>query len=146
MTSMNSQNGGHMMRRFLSLRTKLTLFGSLIIVVICSALSGYVIQQRVETMNSSLINTGIILAKNLAYNGRHLLFIEDLEGLGKLIDGVMEVEDVVYVVITGPEGKRLAAKSKGNMYPDLAFVKRLLESSYSEPVITPFTVRGEELR
>src|SRR5438105_13084779 len=123
MTSMNSQNGGHMMRRFLSLRTKLILFVSLIIVVICSALSGYFIQQRAEMMNSSLVNTGMILAKNLAYNSRHLLFIEDLEGLGKLIEGVMEVEEVVYVVITGPEGRQLVAKSKGTVYPPPPFAK-----------------------
>ncbi|HEV8539776.1 MAG TPA: ATP-binding protein [Nitrospiraceae bacterium] len=134
------------MRRFISLRTKLIVFVSLIIVSVCSGLGWYFIQQRVAMMHRSLIDTGTILAKNLAYNSRHLLFIEDLEGLGKLIDGVMEVEDVVYVVITGPEGKRLAAKSKGNLYPDPAFVKRLLESSSSEPVITPFTVRGKDVR
>jgi signal transduction histidine kinase len=141
MTSMNGQSGGHRMRRFISLRTKLIVFVSLIIVGVCSGLGWYFIQQRVAMMHRSLIDTGTILTKNLAYNSRHLLFIEDLEGLGKLIDGVMEVEDVVYVVITGPEGKRLAAKSKGNLYPDPAFVQRLLESSSSEPVITPFTVR-----
>src|SRR5438445_541568 len=146
MTSMNGQSGGHMMRRFISLRTKLIVFVSLIIVGVCSGLGWYFIQQRVAMMHRSLRDTGTILAKNLAYNSRHLLFIEDLEGLGKLIDGVMEVEDVVYVVITGPEGKRLAAKSKGNMYPDPAFVKRLLESSSNEPVITPFTVRREDMR
>jgi len=140
MTSMNGQSGGHRMRRFISLRTKLIVFVSLIIVGVCSGLGWYFIQQRVAMMHRSLMDTGTILAKNLAYNSRHLLFIEDLEGLGKLIDGVMEVEDVVYVVITGPEGKRLAAKSKGNLYPDPAFVQRLLDSSSSEPVITPFTV------
>src|SRR5437867_6916713 len=146
MTIMNGQSGGRARRGFISLRTKLTGFVSLIIVAVCSGLGWYFIQQRAEIMNSSLVNTGTILAKNLAYNSRHLLFIEDLEGLGKLIDGVMEVEEVVYVVITGPEGKRLAAKSKGNLYPDPAFVQRLLESSSSEPVITPFTVRGKDMR
>src|SRR5438132_1554862 len=97
-------------------------------------------------MNSSLINTGIILAKNLAYNSRYLLFIEDLEGLGKLVDGVMEVEEVVYVVLTGPEGKQLAAKSKGNLYPDPTFAKGVLASSASEPVITSFSVRGKNMK
>jgi signal transduction histidine kinase len=144
MTSMNGQSSGHMMRRFISLRTKLIVFVSLIIVGVCSGLGWYFIQQRVAMMHRSLIDTGTILAKNLAYNSRHLLFIEDLEGLGKLIDGVMEVEDVVYVVITGPEGKQLAAKSKGHLYPDPALVKRLLESSSSEPVITPSDVEALE--
>src|SRR5712692_3032141 len=143
MTSMNGPSGGRARRRCISLRTKLTGFVSLIIVAVCSGLGWYFINQRAEMMHSSLINTGTILAKNLAYNSRHLLFIEDLEGLGKLIDGVMEVEEVVYVVVTGPEGRQLAAKSKGGLSPDPAFARVLLESSSSESVITPFTVRGK---
>src|SRR2546428_4633194 len=146
MTSVNGQSGGRARRRFISLRTKLTGFVSLIIIAVCSGLGWYFIQQRAEMMTSSLVNTGGILAKTLAYNSRHLVFIEDLEGLGKLIDGVMEVEEVVYVVITGPEGKQLVAKSKGNLYPYLAFAKGLLGSSASEPVITSFSVRGKNMK
>src|SRR5213593_2162330 len=146
MTSMNSPSGGRARRRFISLRTKLTGFVSLIIIAVCSGLGWYFIQQRAEMMNSSLVNTGTILAENLAYNSRHLLFIEDLEGLGKLIDGVMEVEEVAYAVVTGPEGKQLVAKSKGNLYPDPAFAKGLLGSSASEPVITSFSVRRKNMK
>ncbi len=135
MTSMNGRSGGRATRRFISLRTKLTGFVSLIIVVVCSGLGWYFIQQRAEMMDSALHKTGTILAKNLAYNSRHLLFIEDLEGLGKLIDGVMDVEEVAYVVITGPGGKRLAARSKGTLYPDPAFAKAVFESSSKEPRI-----------
>ncbi len=125
-----------MTRRFISLRTKLTVFVSLIIVAVCSGLGWYFIQQRAEMMDSSLRDTGTILAKNLAFNSRHLLFIEDLEGLAKLIDGVMEVDEVIYVIVTGPEGKRLATKSKGNRYPDDAAARALLGSASNEPVIT----------
>src|SRR3989454_2006696 len=146
MTSMNGPSGGRARRRFISLRPKLTGFVSLIIIAVCSGLGWYFIQQRAEMMNSSLVNTGAILAKNLAYNSRHLVFIEDLEGLGKLIDGVMEVEEVVYAVVTGPEGKQLVAKSKGNLYPDPAFAKGLLGSSGGEPVITSFSVRGKNMK
>src|SRR5256886_4810666 len=146
MTSMNSPSGGRARRRFISLRTKLTGFVSLIIIAVCSGLGWYFIQQRAEMMQSSLINTGTILAQNLAYNSRHLVFIEDLEGLGKLIDGVMEVEEVAYAVVTGPEGKQLVAKSKGNLYPDPAFAKGLLGSSGGEPVITSFSVRGKNMK
>src|SRR5207245_11277047 len=86
MTSMDGQSGGRARRGFVSLRTKLIGFVSLIIVAVCSGLGWYFINQRAEMMNSSLVNTGTILAQNLAYNSRHLLFIEDLEGLGKLIE------------------------------------------------------------
>src|SRR3989442_15777406 len=100
MTSMNGPSGGRSRRRFISLRTKLTGFVSLIVIAVCSGLGWYFIQQRAEMMNSSLVNTGTILAKNLAYNSRHLVFIEDLEGLGKLIDGEIEVEEEAYDVFT----------------------------------------------
>jgi signal transduction histidine kinase len=123
------------MKRFISLRTKFIGFISLIIVAVCSGLGWYFIQQRAEMMESALLNTGTILSRNLAYNSRRLMFIEDLEGLAKLIAGVMEVEEVVYVVITGPEGKRLAAGSKDGLYPDPASIKGLLGSSTGEPVI-----------
>src|SRR2546428_11317025 len=134
MTSMNSPSGGRARRRFISLRTKLTGFVSLIIIAVCSGLGWYFINQRADMMQSSLVNTGMILAKNLAYNSRHLLFIEDLEGLGKLIEGVMEVEEVVYVVITGPEGRQLVAKSKGTVYPPPPFAKDAFSSASSEPI------------
>ncbi len=62
MTSMNGQSGGHRMRRFISLRTKLIVFVSLIIVGVCSGLGWYFIQQRVAMMHRSLMDTGTILA------------------------------------------------------------------------------------
>ena len=140
MTIMNGQIGGRPTRPFISLRTKLIGFISLIIVAICSALSAYFIQQRAALMDNALVNTGTILAKNLAYNSRYGLFTEDQVLLNQFIDGVMEVEDVVYVVITGPEGKRLAAKSAGKLYPDPAFAKAVGDSTSNAPQITPFSV------
>src|SRR5881275_2103358 len=100
-------------RRFFSLRTKFVLFISLIIVGVCSNLSWYFIEQRREFMTDSLTNTGRILAENLAYNSRNAVILEDQISLGPLIDGVLEVEEVAYVVVTGAEGKVLAVRSKG---------------------------------
>lgn len=139
---------------FVSLRTKLVWFVSLIIIVICSGLSLYFIRQRAELMDRSLVDRGTVLAKNLVYNSRTHVFIENLEELQKLIDGVMEVEEVVYVVITGPEGKRLAAKSKGlladgrrltrspgaPLYPSPEIAEAARASASGEPIITPFAI------
>nr|MBI3611850.1 HAMP domain-containing protein [Nitrospirota bacterium] len=138
--------------RFVSLRTKLIGFISLIIIVICSILGLYFIRQRAELMDRFLSDAGTILAKNLAYNSRTHVFIENLEELQKLIDGVMEVEEVVYVVITGSDGKLLAAKSKGlladgrrltrapetSLYPSPEIARTALASASGEPIITPF--------
>ncbi len=146
--------------RFISLRTKFVLFIGLIIVAVCSSLSWYFIEQRRALMTESLTNTGRILAENLAYNSRNAIFLEDQITLGRLIDGVLEVEDVVYVVMTGPEGKLLAARSKGALlgekelarsptiavHPDPSVAGSLLKSVSREKVITPFITAGGATR
>src|SRR6266487_1421542 len=100
-------------RRFISLRSKFVLFISVVIVGVCSSLSWYFIEQRREFMTDSLTNTGRILADNLAYNSRNAVILEDQISLSRLIDGVLEVDEVVYVVVTGADGKILATRSKG---------------------------------
>src|SRR5205823_6328632 len=145
-------------RRFFSLRTKFVLFISLIIVAVCSTLSWYFIEQRREFMTDSLTNTGRILVENLAYNSRNAVFLEDPISLGQLIDGLMEVEEVIYVVVRGPEGKILVTRSKGALtgdkelsrsasialYPDDSVAKSLLKSVEMESAVTPFiSLRGK---
>jgi two-component system sensor histidine kinase/response regulator len=144
-------------RRFMSLRTKFVLFISVVIVAVCSSLSWYFIEQRREFMTASLTNTGRILAENLAYNSRNAVILEDQVSLGRLIDGVLEVEEVVYVVVTGAEGKVLDARSKGALagekdlsrspsialYPEPSLAKSLLKSISRESAVTAFkTVDG----
>jgi two-component system, sensor histidine kinase and response regulator len=160
MSSMNSQGGSHEGRRFMSLRTKFVLFISLIIITTCSSLSWYFIRSHTDSMTSRVFGRGSILVKNLAYNSRFGVFTEDQVILNQYIEGVMEVEEVVYVVITGPEGKIFAAKSKGTLidrkrltrtpapplYPDPASAKAVFDSVASEPVVRQFTTTdGERL-
>ena len=66
------------------------------------------------------------------------------------------MEEVVYVVMTGPEGQTLVAKGKGRLnalegmtrspdqplYPDPASARALLQATETEPVITQFTTNG----
>lgn len=144
----------------MSLRTKFVVFLSLIIIATCSSLSRYFIQNKTEALTQQLVNVGSILVRNLAHNSRYGVFTEDKILLHQLIDGVMEVDEVVYVVVTGPEGRLLAAKSKGELsvgselarspekpvYPSAESAKPLLVSTSNDPVITPFTAAvGEEL-
>ena len=142
MNGMDSEIGVRTRRRFVSLRTKLIGFVSLIIIVICSVLGWYFIRQRVEFMNSSLLNTGAILAKNLAHNEQfgYGIKIENQEILKPFVDSVLEVDEVAYVVITGSEGLLLAAESKGKVYPDPAFARAAFRSASSEPIITSFKI------
>jgi two-component system sensor histidine kinase/response regulator len=147
-------------RRFISLRTKFVAFISLIIVAVCSSLSWYFIEQRREFMTESLMNTGRILAENLAYNSRNAVFLEDEISLSRLIDGVLEVPEVVYVVVTAADGKLLSGRSKGALtddtelsrspsvalYPDRTLAESLLKSVSRETVITPFSTVGGKTR
>jgi two-component system sensor histidine kinase BarA len=127
---------------FIGLRAKFVLFISLVIIAVCSGLSWYFIRQQSDSMTRSLISAGSILVKNLAYNSRYGLVAKDLVLLEQLINGVMEVDDSVYVVFTGPDGKQLAAKSKRNIFPEQALAKSLFESEAIEVVITPFTAES----
>jgi two-component system sensor histidine kinase BarA len=124
---------------FVSLRTKFVLFIGLVIVAVCSGLSWYFIRQQADFLTHSLINAGSILVKNLAHNSRYGLVARDLLLLEQLINGVMEVEESVYVVFTGPDGKPLVTKSKSATFPDPAFAQALYGSASADVIITPFT-------
>lgn len=141
-----------------SLRTKLVLFISLIIIAVCSGLSWYFIHQQAETMTRSLLEMGTILAKNLAYNSRYAAITEDKVDLDQYIAGVMQSKAVVYAVITGADGTVHAASSKGKLlnrtgvtrtpdqvlYPSSAPAETLFKSPTLDLVVTPFTVDGGE--
>lgn len=134
---------------FIGLRTKFVLFISLVIIAVCSGLSWYFIRQQSDAMTRALVSSGSILVKNLAHNSRYGLVAKDLVLLDQLIAGVMDVDESVYVVFTGPDGKRLAVKSKRNMYPNQAIAEALVRAEAHDVTITPFTAadggRGEAL-
>lgn len=144
--------GSQWRRGFSSLRTKLVLFISLIIIGVCSGLSWYFIHLQAETMTRALTETGTILVKNLAHNSRYAAIIEDRVVLEEYIAGVLESEEVVYAVITAANGSVLASATKGrlsgrngitrvsedSLYPSRTLTERLFDSATPAPVITPF--------
>jgi len=99
--------------RFLSLRTKFSLFVSLVIILVCTGLSGFLIQQEAKIMTHSLLNTGIILVKTLDKVSLNRLIIHDTDYLEKMLEGVLTAPEVVYAVIRDQNGNMLAGKSKG---------------------------------
>jgi len=145
-TALNSRNETNRTPVFISLRTKFVLFIGLVIIAVCSGLSWYFIRQQADSMTHSLINAGSILAKNLAHNSRYGLIAKDLLLLDQLITGVMEVEESVYVVFTGPDGKQLAAMSKRNTYPDPTLAQGLYGSDSTDVAITSFAAGAGEQR
>ena len=143
--------------RFLGLRTKFVLFFSLILVITCSTLSWYFIENRREAMTDNLQQLGTILLTSVVRNDHFRyagLGLEDRATLQQFVEGLMAVQDVVYVVITGSDGTVLAQQTKGErqssaslvrsvdhpLYPDTQIAKQLFHSSSMTPQMTRLSV------
>ncbi len=142
---------------FLSLRTKLVLFFTFILIIACSTLSWYYILERREAMTKNLQQLGTILLTSVVNNAgfRYAgLVAEDRITLQQFIDSLVAVQEVVYVVITRPDGTVLAQYTKGvrqsssslmrsvghPLYPDSQIAKQLLTLSSTAPQITPLPI------
>jgi signal transduction histidine kinase/HAMP domain-containing protein len=144
-------------RRALGLRPKFVLFFSLILIIVCSTLSGYYVETRREAMTDNLQQLGRILLTSVTHN-EHFQYAgivaEDRPTLQQFIQGLMAVQDVVYVVITRPDGSVLAQHTKGSrqssadlvrsldhpLYPEPQIVKRLFRSPQTTPLVTGFSL------
>ena len=99
--------------RFLSLRTKFSLFISLLIMLVCSGLSAVLIQQEAEVMEQALMNTGTILVKTINKLSTNRLIIQDIDYLETMLDGAISAPEVVYAIARDQKGQVLVGKSKG---------------------------------
>ncbi|MGB0910684.1 MAG: ATP-binding protein [Nitrospirales bacterium] len=148
-------------RTFLnSLRTKLVLFISLIIIGVCSGLSWYFVDQQADSMEKALRKTGSLLIQSLVHNGRYGLITQDPQSLEQVVAGALSVDEVVYVVVTGPNGERLVENTKGMLntlyqftrtsdrplYPSPTLATAALTSSSETPITTVFTAEDQHLR
>jgi signal transduction histidine kinase/HAMP domain-containing protein len=139
------------------LRTKFVLFFSLILVVACSILSGYYVEERRQAMTTDLQQVGTILLTSVVHNEHFLyagLVAEDRATLQQFIDGLVAVQEVVYVVVTRSDGTVLAQHTKGSrqssaslvrsldhpLYPDSQIVKQLFNSPNTTPLMTRFSL------
>lgn len=102
--------------RFISLRTKVGLFLSLIIIATCSGLSWYFLQTYRTALTQRLHDLGTIMVKHVAFNPRvrFAVVTEDRPALEEFLDGIMSVDDVIYGVITRADGTILVQRTKGH--------------------------------
>jgi two-component system, sensor histidine kinase and response regulator len=148
--------------RFFGLRTRFVLFFSLILVIACSTLTWYYVKERRKTMTNNLQQLGTILLTSVVHNEHFQyagLVAEDRDTLQQFIEGLVAVQDVVYVVITRSDGTVLAQHTKGSrqssaslvrsvdrpLYPDSGIAKQLFQSSSTTPLMTPVlrTAKGD---
>ncbi|MCA9451506.1 MAG: hypothetical protein KC584_02595, partial [Nitrospira sp.] len=143
-----------MPRGFLSLRAKFSLFVSLVIVLACSSLSGYLIQQEAEVMKGALLKTGMILVKTLNKVSVNRLIIQDTHYLEAMLDGALSAPEVIYAIARDQQGHVLVRKTKGKLvdttkltrdetqpiFPDDSLTEGLLSparpNSKIEPLVT----------
>ncbi len=142
-----------------SLRTKFVLFVSLIIIIVCSGLSWYFATQQSAALTKSLTDRGVLLARNLAASSRYSLIAEDQISLSRFAQSVMELDEVVYVVMTNDEGRTLLTRSRGRLasatletrlsesplLPNPAIAQRLLAAKPPASLITPFSAPPGEM-
>ncbi|MDH5429041.1 MAG: ATP-binding protein [Nitrospirota bacterium] len=100
-------------QRFLSLRAKFSLFVSLVIILVCTGLSGFLIQQEIRVMKRSLLNTGTFLVNTLNKISLNRLIIQDTDYLGKMLEGALSAPEVVYAVVRDQQGNIVVSQSKG---------------------------------
>jgi signal transduction histidine kinase len=142
---------------FLGLRTKFVLLFSLILIIACSTLSWYYVDERREAMSNNLQQLGTVLLTSVVFNEHFQyagLVAEDRDTLQQFIEGLVAVQDVVYVVITRSDGTVLAQRTKGSrqssaslersvdhpLYPDSRIAKQLYQSPSTTPLMTPFSL------
>ena len=143
--------------RFLSLRTKFVVFFTLILIIACTAMSWFFIENRRTAMANRLHQLGTYLLTSVV-NNEHFqyagLVVEDRETLQQFIEGFLAIDDVVYVVITGSDGTVLAQHTKGArqsssslvrsedhpLYPDSQTMKQLFQSPSITPLITHLSI------
>ena len=122
----------------LGLRAKFVLFFSLILIIACSALSWYYVEERRGAIAHNLQQLGTILLTSIVHNEHFQyagLVAEDRDTLEQFIQGLMAVEDVVYVVITRSDGSVLAQHTKGVRQSPSSLVRSIDHPLYPEPQI-----------
>ena len=146
-------------RPFVSLRTKFVVFFSLILVLACSTLSWYFVNKRRDVMVDNLYRLGTILLTNIAHNDHFRfagLVAEDQTTFHQYIEGLSSIDEVIYVVVTGSNGRVLAQYSKGAhqsvtdserspdhpLYPHTDIAQKAAHASATVPQITPLIVSG----
>ena len=95
-----------------SLKFKAMAFISLIILAVGASLSWYLLRQTREVLTEELQKRAISLAQNLAHTSKYGVLTEDEVILRQLIEGILQEDSVLFVLIADTTGKVLAQQLK----------------------------------
>jgi len=113
---------GHTQPSRVSLKVKAMAFISLMILAVGASLSWYLLRQTREVLTEELQKRAISLAQNLAHTSKYGVLTEDEVILRELIEGTLQEDSVLFVLIADAEGKVLAQqlKPQAHAIPDVA--------------------------
>src|SRR5262245_36286051 len=115
------QPTGHTQSSRVSLKVKAMVFISLMILAVGASLSWYLLRQTREVLTEELQKRAISLAQNLAHTSKYGVLTEDEVILRELIEGTLQEDSVIFVLIADAEGKVLAQQlnPKASAIPDV---------------------------
>lgn len=110
-----------------SIRLKFVFLLSLLFLLMGVVTFLFYINRTKQQLHDKLVEKGVILAENLAYNATFGVSLEDAEILGILINGIIDRKDIAYVIIYDSKGREMAFK-------DPLYVRKIIK-----PVTLPAT-------
>ena len=111
-----------------SLQHIFTFSITLFTICVIGVVAWFAYQQGKSVLIRELQRHGVSLAENLAYNSEYSVLFSDVEGLTKLVDGVAQDEDVLYVVVMTADGGIIAEKG---LY-QYSRLERITQKRFSE--------------
>lgn len=134
-----------------SLKVKAMLLLGIVILAVGCTLSYYFLRQTEDVLTAELQRRALALTKNLAYNSRYGILTEDEVILRRLIDGIAQDDNVVYVMIADEEGTVLAEHFKRDL-PEasdesaaLARTLAVASTGVTEPVLHVHPVGSQQI-
>src|SRR3990170_6751600 len=125
-----------------SIRLKFIFLLSLLFLLMGIVTLFFYINRTKLQLHAKLVEKGVILSENLAYNAVFGVSLEDSEIVSILINGIINKQDVAYVIIYDSKGRELAFK-------DPLYVRKIIKpvtlssESSMETVITMATLSNE---
>jgi len=95
------------------LRIKFVITFSFLILLTSVLLSIFLIRKQSDLIGNELNKEGEYLVKNIASSSEYGVLVEDTLLLSKLVQGVLEDEDIAYIIIQSKKNKALVNSDKG---------------------------------
>jgi hypothetical protein len=129
-----------------SLKLKAIVFMSLMVLGVGAVLSWYFLTKSEAVLRGELRQRAQAQTRNLAHNSRYGLLTEDTVILERLIDGILQDENVIYVAIVGSDGEvlvDLVGKTEASIKNARARAEAL--ANVTDPVIHYYSVKEQDV-